>query len=62
MYYHQVKSNTPVLLCSMTGYDPSGRVDDMSAQRGKQCTSIAIGKMGGECKPSWRVFYFWGLH
>ncbi len=40
----QVKSRTLVLLCSVTGYDASGRVDDMAAQLGKQCTSIAIGK------------------
>ena len=33
-----------MLLCSVTGYDASGRVDDMAAQQGKQCTSIAIGK------------------
>ena len=39
----QVKSSTPVLLCSVMGYDASGRVDDLSAQQGKQCTSIAIG-------------------
>ncbi len=42
-----MKSSTPVLLCSVTGYDASGRVDDMAAQQGKQCTSIAIGKEGG---------------
>ena len=39
----QVKSSTPILLCSVTGYDASGRVDDLAAQQGKQCTSIAIG-------------------
>ena len=48
--YVQVKSDTPVLLCSVTGYDASGRVDDLAAQQAKQCTSIAIGKCkcGGE--------------
>ena len=40
----QVKASTPVLLCSVTGYDASGRVDDLAAQQGKQCTSIAIGR------------------
>ena len=31
----------------MTGYDASGRVDDLSAQQAKQCTSIAIGSAEG---------------
>lgn len=43
----QVKSSTPILLCSVTGYDASGRVDDLAAQQGKQCTSIAIGSAEG---------------
>ena len=47
-YYLQIKSSTPVLLCSVTGYDASNRVDDLAAQQGKQCTSIAI----GECERS----------
>ena len=41
---HQIKANTPVLLSSVTGYDASGRVDDLATQLKKQCTSIAIGK------------------
>ena len=28
----------------MSGYDASGRVDDLAAQLGKQCTPIAIGQ------------------
>ena len=40
----QIKADTPVLLCSVTGYDASGRVDDLAAQQSKQCTSIAIGQ------------------
>lgn len=28
----------------MTGYDASGRVDDLAAQQSKPCTSIAIGQ------------------
>ncbi len=40
----QVKSSTPILLCSVTGYDASGRVDDLATQQSKQCTSIAIGE------------------
>ena len=43
----QIKSSTPILLCSVPGYDASGRVDDLSAQQGKQCTSIAIGSAEG---------------
>ena len=39
----QVKSSTPVLLCCVPGYDASSRVDDLAAQQGKPCTSIAIG-------------------
>ena len=31
----------------MTGYDASGRVDDLAASQGKQCTSIAIGSAEG---------------
>ena len=52
----QVKSDTPVLLCSVTGYDASGRVDDLAAQQAKQCTSIAIGK----CKDSGEGGYIGG--
>lgn len=40
----QVKSSTPLLLCSVTGYDASGWVDDLAAEQNKQCTSIAIGE------------------
>lgn len=39
----QVKASTPVLLCSVPGFDASGRVDDMAAELNKQITSIAIG-------------------
>ena len=44
---NDIKSNTPILLCSVTGYDASGRVDDLAASQGKQCTSIAIGSAEG---------------
>lgn len=30
-------------MCSVPGYDASGRVDDLAAELGKQMTSIAIG-------------------
>lgn len=36
-----------MLLSSVTGYDASGRVDDLAAQLKKQCTSIAIGMHWG---------------
>eukprot|EP00731_Ephydatia_muelleri_P024350 Em0016g621a len=44
---NEIKANTPVLLSSVTGYDASGRVDDLAAQLKKQCTSIAIGSAEG---------------
>ena len=40
---YEVKANTPILLCSVPGYDASGRVDDLVAMTNKPCTSIAIG-------------------
>ena len=42
-----MEANTPLLLCSMPGYDVSGRVDDLVALTNKQCTSIAIGSSEG---------------
>ncbi|XP_065175263.1 cytoplasmic dynein 1 heavy chain 1-like [Sycon ciliatum] len=44
---NEVKASTPVLLCCVTGYDASGRVDDLATQQTKQCTSIAIGSAEG---------------
>lgn len=41
---NEVKCNTPVLMCSVPGYDASGRVMDLAAQLGKQLTDIAIGE------------------
>ena len=38
-----MKANTPVLMCSVPGYDASSRVDDLAAEMSKQITSIAIG-------------------
>ena len=40
----QVKANTPILMCSVPGFDASGRVEDLSAEQNRQITSIAIGK------------------
>ena len=39
----QVKASTPILMCSVPGYDASSRVDDLAAELNKQITSIAIG-------------------
>jgi dynein heavy chain 1 len=43
----EIKAGTPLLLCSMPGYDVSGRVDDLVALTNQQCTSIAIGSAEG---------------
>ncbi|XP_004348847.1 dynein heavy chain [Capsaspora owczarzaki ATCC 30864] len=43
----EVKANTPILLCSVPGYDASGRVDDLAAFKVKRCASIAIGSAEG---------------
>ena len=43
----EVKAQTPVLMCSVPGYDASSRVDDLAAELGKQITSIAIGSAEG---------------
>ena len=44
---HELSANTPVLMCSIAGFDASGRVDDLAAELGKQMTSIAIGSEEG---------------
>ncbi|XP_078516318.1 cytoplasmic dynein 1 heavy chain 1 [Lissotriton helveticus] len=43
----EVKPNTPVLMCSVPGYDASGRVEDLAAEQNTQITSIAIGSSEG---------------
>lgn len=43
----QLTSNTPALLCSVPGFDASGRVDDLAAELCKQISSIAIGSAEG---------------
>lgn len=40
----QVKPSTPVLMCSVPGYDASGLVRDLAAEQNKQITSISIGE------------------
>ena len=44
LFFPQIKASTPVLMCSVPGYDASSRVDDLAAEMSKQITSIAIGK------------------
>lgn len=43
----QLNCGTPALLCSVPGYDASGRVDDLAAELNKQISSIAIGSAEG---------------
>ncbi|RUS77140.1 hypothetical protein EGW08_015096 [Elysia chlorotica] len=44
---NEIKGATPVLMCSVTGYDASSRVDDLAAELNKPITSIAIGSAEG---------------
>ncbi|XP_053612058.1 dynein heavy chain, cytoplasmic isoform X6 [Plodia interpunctella] len=44
---HQLNATTPALLCSVPGYDASGRVDDMATDLNKPLSSIAIGSAEG---------------
>merc|ERR1719495_984851 len=43
----QIQPATPILMCSVPGYDASSRVDDLAAELGKPVTSIAIGSAEG---------------
>ncbi|GFO25932.1 dynein heavy chain, cytoplasmic [Plakobranchus ocellatus] len=44
---NEIKGATPVLMCSVPGYDASSRVDDLAAELNKPITSIAIGSAEG---------------
>ncbi|CAB3253573.1 unnamed protein product [Arctia plantaginis] len=44
---NQLNGTTPALLCSVPGYDASGRVDDMATELNKPLSSIAIGSAEG---------------
>lgn len=44
---NEIKSTTPILMCSVPGYDASGRVEDLAAETNKQLVSIAIGSAEG---------------
>jgi dynein heavy chain 1 len=39
----EIKASTPILMCSVPGFDVSGRVEDLAAEMSKQMSSIAIG-------------------
>ncbi|XP_065449670.1 cytoplasmic dynein 1 heavy chain 1-like isoform X1 [Chrysemys picta bellii] len=43
----EVKPNTPVLMCSVPGYDASDYVEDLATEQNTQITSIAIGSAEG---------------
>ena len=43
----QIRGNTPILMCSVPGYDASGRVDDLAAELGTNVSSVAIGSEEG---------------
>ncbi|XP_021916205.1 dynein heavy chain, cytoplasmic isoform X6 [Zootermopsis nevadensis] len=43
----ELRANVPALLCSVPGFDASGRVDDLAAELGKPIASIAIGSAEG---------------
>jgi dynein heavy chain 1 len=44
---NEIKSSTPVLMCSVTGFDASGYVEDLASETNKQLASIAIGSSEG---------------
>ena len=44
---NEIKATTPILMCSVPGYDASGRVEDLAAEKGKPIVSIAIGSAEG---------------
>lgn len=39
----EIKASTPILMCSVPGFDVSGRVEDLATEMTKQMSSIAIG-------------------
>ena len=43
----EMRAHTPVLMCSVLGYDASGRVEDLAAELNKPLVSIAIGSAEG---------------
>ncbi|XP_063237430.1 dynein heavy chain, cytoplasmic isoform X2 [Bacillus rossius redtenbacheri] len=43
----ELRAGVPALLCSVPGFDASGRVDDLAAELGKPIVAIAIGSAEG---------------
>ncbi|CAI4230233.1 unnamed protein product [Auanema sp. JU1783] len=43
----EISSSEPILLCSATGYDASGKIEDLGVDTNRQVTSIAIGSAEG---------------
>merc|ERR1719195_1214758 len=48
---NQVESGTPVLMCSVPGYDASSRVDDLAAELNKPVTSLLSGQPRDSTRP-----------
>lgn len=44
---NELDCSVPALLCSVSGYDASGRVDDLAAQNNQLLSSVAIGSSEG---------------
>ncbi|XP_050421392.1 dynein heavy chain, cytoplasmic isoform X3 [Adelges cooleyi] len=44
---NELDCSVPALLCSVSGYDASGRVDDLAAQNSQPLSSVAIGSAEG---------------
>ena len=44
---NEMKPHTPVLMCSVLGYEVSGRVEELAAELSKPLVSIAIGSTEG---------------
>lgn len=40
---NEINCKTPILMCSVPGYDASGRIDDLATELNKPITAIAIG-------------------
>ncbi|CAF1543103.1 unnamed protein product, partial [Didymodactylos carnosus] len=43
----EIQSTKPILMCSVPGYDASGRVEDLATQMNQQIISIAMGSAEG---------------
>lgn len=43
----EIKASTPILMCSVTGFDASGKVEDLAAETSRPLVAIAIGSAEG---------------